>query len=100
MSTYYTSYEKMLFVAMDIGKNVHWLAEPRYELIVLGHEPTGVYHENWARALLNRYARHMITAAQPRLDYRFLNPLLVKRQRETLTSGRRRKTDALDLAQV
>jgi transposase len=135
MSTHYTSYEKMLFVAMDIGKNIHWLAayhgaeltplqpacklrstqqglaqvtqqmdgwlaEPGYERIVLGHEPTGVYHENWARALLDRYAQHLAPTAvsdQPRLDYRFLNPLLVKRQRETLTSGRRRKTDALDL---
>jgi transposase len=140
MSTHYTSYEKLLFVAMDIGKNVHWLAayhgaeltplrpadklrsthdglnqvtqqmdgwlaDPRYEQVILGHEPTGIYHENWARALLNRYGQHLVTAAnlatavsgQPRLDYRFLNPLLVKRQRETLTSGRRRKTDALDL---
>ncbi len=124
-----TSYEKRLYVAMDMGKNVHWLAayegpslqvvqEPvklrshqaglaqvrqwldgwlgsgGYEQVVLGHEPSGIYHENWARALQQRYAE------QPALDYRFLNPLLVKRQRDTRDSGRRRKTDALDLVAI
>ena len=85
------SHYNTLFVGLDIGKNVHWLAayegyqlkpvvEPlkvrshragfeqvttiidgllncgRYQQIVLGHEPTGVYHEAWARALAQRYA--------------------------------------------
>jgi hypothetical protein len=46
---------------------------------------------------LNRYAPYRAEASRPHLDYRFLNALLVKRQRETLNSGRYRKTDAIDL---
>jgi transposase len=122
----------ILYVVLDIGKNVHWLAayagfelqpvvEPfevrsdrpgfervtavidgllgcgLYDRVVLGHEPTGIYHEAWARALMERYAPHRHGGATPPLDYRFLNPLLTKRQREQLAQGRKRKTDASDL---
>jgi len=73
------------------------LAGGAYSRVVLGHEPTGVYHEAWARALMERYAPHRQGSATPRLDYRFLNPLLTKRQREQLAKGRQRKTDASDL---
>lgn len=65
--------------------------------MVLGHEPTGIYHQGWARALYDRYAAHCSGQAQPLLDYQFLNRLLTKRQREQLARGRKRKTDAADL---
>lgn len=68
-----------------------------YPQVVLGHEPTGVYHEAWSRALADRYAAHRQGKAQPVLTYQFLNPMLSKRKREELTKGRKRKTDPLDL---
>lgn len=126
------SYEKTAFVAMDIGKNVHWFGafeglelEPiveafklrsnqeglgqveeqldgllkggKYERVVLGHEPTGIYHENWARALLRRYEPYLATDSCPQLVYRFVNPKVVKKRREGLTNGRYRKSDQIDL---
>jgi len=76
------------------------LACGAYSRVVLGHEPTGVYHEAWARALMERYAAHLQGSATPPLDYRFLNPLLTKRKREELARGRKRKTDAKDLRAI
>jgi transposase len=124
------SHSTTLFVPLEIGKNVHWLAayagfelatvvEPfavrsdrhgfeqvtavidrllasgQYERIILGHEPTGIYHEAWARALYARYV-----ADQPRLEYHFVNPLLSKRKRQDNGSGRARKTDTIDLMAI
>jgi transposase len=71
-----------------------------YDRVVLGHEPTGIYHEAWARALMARYAPDRDGRATPRLDYRFVNPLLSKRQRELKTKGRKRKTDPIDLVAI
>jgi hypothetical protein len=76
------------------------LACGAYGRVVLGHEPTGIYHEAWARALLERYADHREGRATPPLDYRFLNPLLSKRKREELNNGRKRKTDFIDLEAI
>lgn len=127
MSTQLTSYAKKLYVAMDIGKNVHmlgayagfelapvltpckvrshgagfaqvvgwldsWLADEAYQQVVLGHEPTGIYHQNWAYALRQRYE-----GEAAKLDYRFLNPLVVKKKREVLQQGRPRKSDPIDI---
>lgn len=71
-----------------------------YDRVVLGHEPTGVYHEAWARALMDHYAPHLQGQASPPLDYRFVNPLLSKREREGQAKGRKRKTDATDLLAI
>jgi transposase len=71
-----------------------------YQQIVLGHEPTGVYHEAWSRALAERYAAHRRGEANPPLTYQFVNPVLSKRKREELTKGRKRKTDRLDLRAI
>lgn len=71
-----------------------------YEQVVLGHEPSGVYHEAWARALAERYQAHRQGQAQPPLDYRFLNPLSTNKRREAETNGRKRKTDPLDLRAI
>ncbi len=68
-----------------------------YDRVVLGHEPTGVYHENWARAFMERYASHLQGQTTPAMDYRFVNPLLSKREREAQAKGRKRKTDPTDL---
>jgi transposase len=129
------SYYSTLFVPLEIGKNVNWLAayasfelvsilEPlavrsdrrgfeqvtslidsllncgQYERLVLGHEPTGVYHEAWARALAERYAAYRQPGTVPLVEYRFVNPLLSKRQRETNGTGRKRKTDKIDLKAI
>ena len=71
-----------------------------YDQVILGHEPSGVYHEAWARALYERYVSARPAEAQPPVIYRYLNPLLSKRAREQLTQGRLRKTDRLDLVAI
>ena len=76
------------------------LSSGRYQQVVLGHEPTGVYHETWSRALAARYAAHCQGQAAPPVSYQFLNPLLSKRKREELSKGRNRKTDKLDLRAI
>ena len=126
------AYPKTAYVAIDIGKNVHWfgvytgleletvqaavklrsnqhglaqvcqiidqlLGSGEYDRVVLGHEPTGIYHENWTRALLERYEEYRQADSHPQFEYRLLNPLLVKKERETMSNGRSRKTDPLDV---
>ena len=76
------------------------LSSGRYDRVVLGHEPTGIYHEAWARALAERYAAHRQGQARPLLEYRFVNPLLSKRKREGSGTGRKRKSDVIDLKAI
>ncbi|MEN7974081.1 MAG: transposase [Verrucomicrobiota bacterium] len=76
------------------------LACGAYEQVVLGHEPTGIYHENWARELYDRYQPQREGVCEPRLDYRFLNPLTSKKRREVQANGRKRKTDPIDLKAI
>jgi len=117
---------KVLYVPLDFGKNVNWFAgvaspdvtvlpackvrtnqagwqtfttwldqhvtSADYSRIVVGHEPTGIYHESWAYALHHRYGA--------RIDYRWLNPAVVKARRTQLTQGRARKSDPLDLQAI
>jgi transposase len=123
MSPYSTT---TAFVGLDIGKNIHVLGsyraedlsalhEPltlyndragfeqatrqidellaRYGQVVIGNEPTGIYYEAWSRELLARYAGEIEAG---RLDYRLVNPYLVKLARVKLLNGRARKSDALD----
>jgi transposase len=71
-----------------------------YDRVMLGHEPTGVYHEGWARAFMEHYADHLHGQASPPMAYRFVNPLLSKREREGQAKGRKRKTDATDLPAI
>ena len=75
----------------------HLLASGEYDRVVLGHEPTGIYHQAWSRALYDRYRPYRTGQARPPLDYQFLNPLLTKRRREQLARGRKRKSDPADL---
>jgi transposase len=76
------------------------LACGEYEQVVLGHEPTGIYHENWARELSERYQPQREGRTAPRLEYRFLNPLASKKRREAQANGRKRKTDPIDLKAI
>lgn len=64
--------------------------------VILGHEPSGVYHEPWARFLLEHYQAHLHGQAQPAFDYRFFNPYQVKLARQTIFM-RHRKTDPKDI---
>ena len=66
-------------------------------LVVLGHEPSGVYHEPWARVFLEHFQAHLHGQAQPTFEYRFFNPYQVKLARQT-TYLRCRKTDPKDIA--
>ena len=73
------------------------IAEHNPLLVLLGHEPTGVYHEPWARALMDRYASQLHGQADHAFEYRFFNPYQVKLAR-LQTHLRHRKTDPRDLA--
>jgi hypothetical protein len=122
--------DRILYVPLDIGKNVHWMRaetgaarvvhDPKplltdqdgyrywsrclttyltggeFDLVVIAHEPTGVYHESWSRAMLDDFAPWLEPDAQPHLRYRMLNPYQVKLERTKLTL-RLRKTDPIDL---
>jgi hypothetical protein len=122
--------DRMLFLPLDIGKNVHWfqaltgsgrivhppkalttdyegylyekqhldgwLTSGQFDLVVMGHEPTGIYHETWCRHLLHDLAAYLADGAHPQLLYRFLNPYQVKLERLKLIQ-RSRKTDRIDL---
>lgn len=124
---------RILVVALDIGKDVHYLylrtvageevAAPRkiaslaagyeqviaqvddlmasgaYDLVLLGHEPTGVYHEAWSHALAAHYQAHRTGQATPPLRYRQLNPVLVKQERQR-KCHRQRKSDTIDVVAV
>jgi transposase len=69
---------------------------PDFDLVLLGHEPTGVYHEPWARTFMDRYAAYF-EQARPQIKYVFFNPYQVKLAR-LQTHLRHRKTDPRDLA--
>lgn len=73
------------------------IADHQPALALLGHEPSGVYHEPWARALMEHFAPHLHGQAQPPFDYRFFNPYQVKLARQT-TYLRHRKSDPRDIA--
>jgi len=66
-----------------------------YDLVLLGHEPTGIYHEPWMYKLSEYYATHRQNQTQPQLRYRLVSPYQVKQERQRL-SARYRKTDAID----
>jgi transposase len=75
------------------------LASGAFDLVLLGHEPTGVYHEAWCAALLDHFHPHLTGQAAPPIRYRLLTPTLVKRERGR-TTHRSRKTDAIDVAAI
>lgn len=68
------------------------IASTQYDPIVVGMEPTGIYHEHWAYALTDHYAEQ--------ISIRFVNPYQTKNCRKQLTIGRRRKSDVLDVEAI
>jgi len=69
------------------------------QLVILGHEPTGVYHESWARNLMIRYADHLEGRAYPPFLYYFVNSYQVKLNRTQVTLSFD-KTDWIDLGSI
>ena len=69
--------------------------QPRW--LILGHEPTGVYHEPWAHVFMQRFAAPLAGQGPFHMDYLFFNPYQVKLARMQ-THLRHRKTDPRDLA--
>jgi len=74
-----------------------WLTGGQFDLIVIGNEPTGIYHENWCRHILTDFAPYLTEDAHPQLRYRFINPYQSKLERQKLTL-RPRNTDRIALA--
>ncbi len=75
------------------------IAQHHPQLVILGHEPTGVYHESWARNLMARYADHLAGRVAPRFLYYFVNSYQVKLNR-TQTTLSFNKTDQIDLGSI
>lgn len=65
------------------------LVSGQYAALVVGYEPTGVYHEAWIQALLGEFG-----AA---LTVRQIHPATSHAKRRELQRGRPRKSDRLDL---
>jgi len=75
------------------------IATHQPQLVLLGHEPTGIYHEAWARQLMARYAAHLAGTATPRFLYHLINSYQVKLNR-TQTTLSFNKTDLIDLGAI
>lgn len=65
------------------------IAAPQYAPIIVGLEPTGVYHEAWAHAL----HRDVGNAVQIHI----VNPFRTRQKRRQLQNRAERKTDAVDV---
>ena len=63
-----------------------------YRPIIVGLEPTGVYHEAWAYAIQQDFAHQ--------IDFRFLNPYQTRQKRRQLQNGRQKKTDPIDVEAI
>src|SRR3712207_1878593 len=57
-----------------------YLTSGAFDLVLLGHEPAGIYHEAWSAHLLAHYHPYLTGQAQPPLRYRQLTPTLVKQE--------------------
>ena len=69
-----------------------WLTElvqsQQYDPIILGIEPTGVYHEPWAYALQRDFG--------PPVTLHIVNPFRTRQKRKQLQNRAERKTDPID----
>jgi hypothetical protein len=93
VSTLKDGYEHYVHTLDDL------VAQHQPQLVILGHEPTGVYHESWARNLMSRYADHLEGRAAPRFLYYFVNSYQVKLNRIQATLSFN-KTDLIDLGSI
>jgi len=91
LTTNQVGYDRLL------GHLRHYLSDGHFDLVILGHEPTGIYHETWSRAILDEFESYLAqNGSNGPLLYRLLNPYQVKLEREKLNL-RPHKTDPLDL---
>jgi transposase len=63
-----------------------------YNPIVVGLEPTGIYHEAWAYAIQQDFG--------DQINFRFLNPYQTRQKRRQLQNGRKKKTDPIDVEAI
>jgi transposase len=68
------------------------IAHAGYHPIIVGLEPTGVYHEAWAYAIQQDFIQQ--------IDFRFLNPYQTRQKRRQLQNGRKKKTDPIDVEAI
>lgn len=78
--------------------DVH-LHSGRFDLGILGHEPTGIYHQSLGHHLATDYRAHLSGVLTPLVRYRWLNPALVKEARQR-TTQRHRKSDKIDVVAI
>jgi transposase len=60
-----------------------------YPSILVGYEPTGIYHEAWVQALMTDFG--------DQLQVRQIHPATMHARRQGLQKGRSRKSDPIDL---
>jgi len=74
----------------------HWLQtqvdSQQYAPIVVGLEPTGIYHEAWSYAIQQHFLQT--------IEFRFLNPYQTRQKRRQLQNGRKKKTDPIDVEAI
>lgn len=63
-----------------------------YAPILVGLEPTGIYHEAWAYAIQQDFS--------DQIDLRFLNPYQTRQKRRQLQNGHKKKTDPIDVEAI
>lgn len=64
----------------------------QYGPIIVGLEPTGIYHEAWAYRIQQGFG--------DQIEFRFLNPYQTRQKRRQLQNGRKKKTDPLDVEAI
>jgi len=69
-----------------------YVTSPEYGPIIVGLEPTGIYHEHWAYALVRDYG--------DLIELQLVNPYQTKLCRNQMTNGRHRKSDQRDVAAI
>jgi transposase len=68
------------------------ITNTHYHPIVVGLEPTRIYHEAWAYAIQQDFFNQ--------IDFRFLNPYQTRQKRRQLQNGRKKKTDPIDVEAI
>ncbi len=76
-----------------VGKLDQFMATGHYDLVIIGHEPTGIYHQPWSINLVEHYRANMLGEAEPLMRYRLLGPNLLL----SSPTYRRHQSDILDV---
>ena len=64
----------------------------KFDQVVVGFEPTGIYHEPWVYALKQSFG--------DKISLRQINPYQVKQERKKLLNGAYKKTDPIDVLAI